>query len=42
VTPAFLVRFDSDALRESWITDEVCRIPLRFREVLDEGTVAIP
>jgi hypothetical protein len=42
ITPAFLVRFADDSLRESWLSDAACRIPLRFLEVLSEGAVTIP
>lgn len=41
VTPAFLVRFAEDAIREEWVTDEVCRIPLRAVELLAEAEAAI-
>jgi hypothetical protein len=42
VTPALFARFDQDSIRESWLTDGACRIPLRFIEVFGEGAVALP
>lgn len=37
VTPAYLVRCESDSLRETWITDEVCQAEITGLEVLEEA-----
>lgn len=41
VTSAHLVRFANDAIRESWVTDEVCQIEFSALEVLQEVSKAI-
>lgn len=38
ITQASFVRFVDDALEEEWITDKVCQMRFRVREVLNEAT----
>lgn len=41
VTPAHLVRFDTDMMRETWRTDEACSTSFRMLELVNEQTVEI-
>ena len=41
-TSAHKVRFSSDKITEKWTTDELMGIKLRFKEVLEEKSIAVP
>ena len=41
VTPAWKVRFESDALREEWVTSEVCRVPFAAISVVAEAAAEV-
>ena len=41
VSPAYFVRFAEDSLVENWSTDLTCSMSLRFKELINEGSIPL-